>query len=224
MPVNDSSDQSDGNVAMRSRIDQHTNMLGGMVMFGRVVRAGPEDAEAPGDIPRILVQVGGDTPGSHTRNWMPWLNARAGYDGEWWVPDIDEQVLVVAPTGNLVLGVVIGSIYRGALTFASGAEGIEHKVPYPTPLSELGTQDNDLHTRVYKDGTSISYDRQKHRLEVVVKSDAEAEPSVSISCVADEFVRLAVGNSKITIEKKDGQESIVIEGKVTIVGTLDVTD
>ncbi|WP_428243422.1 phage baseplate assembly protein V [Gynuella sp.] len=209
---------------MRSKLDQHTNMFGGMVMYGRVVRPGPEDAAAPEDIPRILVQVGGDTPGSYTRNWMPWLNARAGYDGEWWVPDIDEQVLVVAPSGNLVLGVIVGSIYRGALTFASGANGVEPRADYPAPLNTLGAEGSDLHTRLYKDGTSISYDRHKHQLEVALKSAPEAEASVSISCVADEFVRMTVGATHITIEKKGNEERVVIEGKVTIIGTLDVTE
>ena len=56
---------------------------------------------------RVRVQAGPITTG-----WLPFATVRAGLDRTWHPPEPGEQVLLVAPGGDLNQGVVVGSIYR----------------------------------------------------------------------------------------------------------------
>ena len=79
---------------MGSEVDQHDQMLSGVVQIGRVKDKEAGDPQPPKGPPMVLVQIGGDENGTFTRTWMPWLAQRAGYDADWWMPDFEEQVLV----------------------------------------------------------------------------------------------------------------------------------
>ncbi len=43
---------------------------------------------------------------------LPWLTARAGEDIAWWQPRVDEQVVVLAPSGDLAQGVILPALYQ----------------------------------------------------------------------------------------------------------------
>lgn len=194
MPLNSDINQDDAididesgidEVEVRGKLDQHNTMLGGVARIGRVVAAAADDPEDPADIPRVLVQIGGKSTGSYIRNWLPWTAARAGYDGEWWQPDLDEQVLVLAPSGNVAQGIIIGSLYRGSLTFDSEAGGVTARDPIPGAVEGAAETDKYIHRRVYQDGTSITYDRSIHNLAVALKSAPDATASLRFSAVME---------------------------------------
>ncbi|GLS27364.1 phage baseplate assembly protein V [Marinibactrum halimedae] len=219
--------EEDGDVKILAKLDHHEAMLGGMVRIGTVVSEGSKDPKAPDDIPRVLVHIGGKTQGSFIRTWMPWSSARAGYDGEWWVPEKDEQVIVVAPSGNLALGVIVGSLFRGALTFESDNDG---KVKPQEPLPQRVKPTGNIHKRVYKDGSSVIYDREKHQfiLSAKTKPEDEDQDGILMSLTAKDEVLLSAGKTQIRL-KKDGNitiaakdSAITIEGDVTVKGTLNV--
>ena len=44
--------------------------------------------------------------------WLPWLTARAGVVMTWSVPSLGEQVLLLAPTGDLAQAFVLPAIYQ----------------------------------------------------------------------------------------------------------------
>lgn len=92
---------------------------------------------------RVRVRAGPITTG-----WLPFATVRAGQDRTWHPPEPGEQVLLVAPGGDLNQGVVVGSIYRA-----------EH----PAPADSA-----DVSRTLFKDGAVMEYDRDKHhwRLEV----------------------------------------------------------
>jgi phage baseplate assembly protein V len=48
---------------------------------------------------RVRVKVG-----EFITDWLPWVTARAGEDRSWFAPNIDEQVIVLSPFGELSLG------------------------------------------------------------------------------------------------------------------------
>ena len=52
--------------------------------------------------PRVKVKTG-----ELTTAWLPWLALRAGSDREWDPPTVNEQVILVSPSGQLANGVVI---------------------------------------------------------------------------------------------------------------------
>ncbi len=176
--IDDTVEQS--SLEMEGALSRHNTMLSGIVHTGKIVEKGPDDSKAPIDVPHVLVQVGGKTADSFTRNWMPWVTLRAGYDGEWWQPELHEQVLVVAPSGDLALGIVIGALYRASVTFdGENASGVIKRDLFPKDTDAL------IHQRFYKDGTHIHYDRSKHELGLEIKSSPKAEKSLNLTAIMD---------------------------------------
>ena len=88
--------------------------------------------------------------------WLPFLAARAGGDVSWWPPEIGEQVVVLAPSGELSQGVVLGALYSDA---------------HPAPAAA------DRHRVEYADGAVIEYDREAHRLRAELPAGGAAEIS-----------------------------------------------
>jgi phage baseplate assembly protein V len=72
-------------------------------------------------------------------DWLQWVTTRAGADRTWWAPEPGEQVLVLAPSGDLSQGVVLPALYQTA---------------HPAPGAA-----KTLHRTVYADGTHTEYDR-----------------------------------------------------------------
>ena len=223
------SDGQPDDVRVQAKLDHHTAMLGGVARIGRVVEPAADDPADPGDIPRVLVHIGGASTGSYVRNWMPWTTARAGFDGEWWAPELDEQVLVIAPSGNLTQGIVVGSLYRGALTFDAAAGDITARDPIPGAAAGAAETEKEIHKRAYKDGTSVAYDRNVHSLSMIVKSAPQSAKEIQASITADQSIVLTAGTTQITIAHDGAVDiaaqgnDITISGNVKVTGTMDVS-
>ncbi|WP_395461551.1 phage baseplate assembly protein V [Wolbachia endosymbiont (group A) of Therophilus tumidulus] len=81
-------------------------------------------------------------------DWLPWITSKAGKDRDWSPPDIDEQVMVFSPLGELSLGVVLAGIYQER---------------YPAPENK-----KEINSVKFQDGTRLLYDKEKHHLEIEV--------------------------------------------------------
>ena len=79
-------------------------------------------------------------------DWLPFIVARAGQDRQFWAPDLGEQVVVLSPSGDLVQGVILGSIYRTRYPVTRAGEG--------------------RNTAIFGDGTMVQYDRRAHTLTI----------------------------------------------------------
>lgn len=110
---------------------------------------------------RVRVKVG-----EFITDWLPWITTRAGEDISWFPPNIDEQIVIFSPLGELSLGVVLAGIYQQK---------------YPAPESK-----KEVSSVVFKDGTKLSYDKDKHHLEIDVVDK----------------ITLKVGESSIKMTKK----------------------
>ncbi|WP_353274076.1 phage baseplate assembly protein V [Wolbachia endosymbiont (group A) of Ennomos erosarius] len=86
--------------------------------------------------------------GEFLTDLLPWITSKAGKDRNWSPPDIDEQVVILSPLGELSLGVVLGGIYQEKY-----------------PASENKKEINSVK---FQDGTKLSYDKDKHHLEIEV--------------------------------------------------------
>lgn len=84
--------------------------------------------------------------GSLNTAWLQWLTPRAGHDKTWWAPEVGEACLVLSPSGELNQGLVLLGLNTKA---------------FPPP-----SHDPDVHTTVYKDGTSITHDRKNSLLTI----------------------------------------------------------
>jgi len=189
---------------VEQRVARQQQALGDMVQIGRVINPTPDvDPLKPNNGAYVLVHIGGDEPGTFTRNWMPWITPRSGVDSEWWAPEADEQVVVIAPSGNLSLGVIVGTIFRGEWLsfpenngFTTSPNG-ERKIP--------DSKSAHIHKRSYQDGSSIVYDKREHSLDMTLIDTSAAEKS-SLSIQAS----LASGKPafKLVLDQSSKQTSI----------------
>ncbi|WP_253303091.1 phage baseplate assembly protein V [Wolbachia endosymbiont of Phyllotreta cruciferae] len=86
--------------------------------------------------------------GEFLTDWLPWITSKAGKDRDWCPPDIDEQVVILSPLGELSLGVVLPGIYQQK---------------YSAPENK-----KEVSSLTFQDGTKLSYDKDKHHLEIEV--------------------------------------------------------
>ncbi|WP_028318376.1 phage baseplate assembly protein V [Desulfobulbus elongatus] len=101
--------------------------------------------------------------------WLPWLTRRAGEDRDWWAPEPGEQVLILAPSGDLAQAVALPALYRQN---------------YPAPAQSRTTR-----RETYSDGAVVAYDRAGHHYLV----DIPAGGSVTIRCGAASIVLTDAG-------------------------------
>lgn len=128
-------------------IEELRRALDNMLRVGKI-------SEVDYDAARARVRVGDLETG-----WLPFMAQRAGGDRSWWAPEIGEQVMILAPSGDTELAVIApGALYHDAR---------------PAPANAA-----TVHRSVYDDGAVIEYDREAHQLRV------ELPPGGSITVIA----------------------------------------
>lgn len=83
-------------------------------------------------------------------DWLPWITANSGANKDWNPPEIDEQVIVLSPCGELNQGIIFPSLYRGNAPENSG----------------------NIQSVTFADGSKISFDRSSGNLTLDVKGSA----------------------------------------------------
>jgi phage baseplate assembly protein V len=83
-----------------------------------------------------------------TTTSLPWVTHRAANTITWSAPRVGEQVLVLAPSGELAQGVILPAIYQDL---------------YPAPVNT-----KDRETIVYPDGSAVDYNSATNTLTVTV--------------------------------------------------------
>ena len=134
--------------------------LSNVVMLGQVAELDAKKA-------RVRVQAG-----PILTAWLPFATVRAGLDRTWHAPEPGEQVVLVAPCGDLNQAVVVGSLYRDA---------------YPPPSDSA-----DISRTEWQDGAALAYDRQLHhwRLSVPAGGKIVLEVGPSKIEMSDSGIRL----------------------------------
>ncbi len=87
--------------------------------------------------------------------WLPWFALRAGEDREWDPPSTGEQCIVICPSGDPAVGLVLYGVYSDR---------------YPANDDSL-----DRRRRTYRDGAVIEYDTATHALRAVLPAGGTAE-------------------------------------------------
>lgn len=114
-----------------------------------LIRLGTIAAVDPGTA-RCRVSTGG-----LETEWLPWLAQRAGTDRDWHPPSAGEQCLVICPSGDPAVGVVLLGIYSDS-----------------APANDDSL---DRRTTTYRDGAVIEYDTATHALRAVLPAGGTAE-------------------------------------------------
>jgi phage baseplate assembly protein V len=118
--------------------------LANLVRVGKV-------KEIDTDEMRVKVQLG-DDDNEHDTDWLPWATRRAGEDKTWDPPDVDEQVIVIAPGGELDQAFVWGALFSDDFP-ANGDDVKDRRV-------------------TFKDGSIIEFDRDASTLNMTLNEDA----------------------------------------------------
>ena len=92
---------------------------------------------------RVRVKIG-----EFITDYLPWITYRAGEDRSWFAPDIDEQVMVLSPFGELPLGAVLAGIYQQKYA------ALENK--------------KEVNSFKFGDGTKVLYNKENGHLEIDV--------------------------------------------------------
>lgn len=97
-------------------------------------------------------------------DWLPWITSRAGTVTTWNPPEIGEQVVLLAPSGELAQAVVLPGFYKQALPAPSDSQ-YKHVTQYP-------------------DGSFVEYDFETHILTVTStgKVNVNAVEEVNVTC------------------------------------------
>lgn len=109
-----------------------------------------------------------------------WIQRRAGWDSEWWAPEVNEQVVLLCPEGDLNFAIIIGSLpYKSN----KAGENRDTKIEFTTPQELRGfIKDDELwskHYLSYADGTSVLYDKEKHRYEIRVAASDKPDDTTA---------------------------------------------
>ena len=146
------------------------------------------------------------TMGDNTSAWLPWLTSRAGEDRTWHAPEVGEQVIVIAPGGELSAGYVMpGGIYKN---------------DYPANGDKP-----EISRTTYKDGAILEYDREAHAhllqlpegsATVKVGDDAQTEitPEKITAKVGSE-AKTEITSDKILAQIGSDAKSEITASKIT---------
>lgn len=123
-------------IAGMNSLAELARLIENLVRFGTI-------AEVQHKPPRVRVRTG-----ELLTTWLPWLTIRAGADREWDPPTVDEQVILLSPSGQLANGVAITGLFSDLIPANGDRPG--------------------LHRRTYADGAVIEYDSEAHHLNATL--------------------------------------------------------
>lgn len=123
---------------MSAAVAENDRRLANLIRFGHV--SSLDEANA-----RVKVDCG-----DLTTDWLPWATLRAGPDKTWHAPEVGEQVLVLAPSGDMAQAAVLPAFYSDA---------------NPAPANV-----KTKHLTKYQDGTEVQYDRAAHQMRMTLNA------------------------------------------------------
>lgn len=163
---------------------ENERVLANLIRFGVITEL--DEAAA-----RVKVRTAG-----LITDWLPWATLRAGDDRTWHAPEPGEQVLLLAPYGDLGQAVALPAIYQDA---------------YPAPANRRSV------ARVeFKDGAFVQYDREAHHYQIDVPAGGEITLHVGATTLHLEDGKATLTTPELLV---DSPES-TFTGAVTVQGLL----
>lgn len=83
-------------------------------------------------------------------DFLPWITANSAENKNWNPPEVDEQVIILSPSGELNQGVILPSLYRNNAPENSA----------------------NIQSITFKDGSKISFDKTSGNLDLNIKGNA----------------------------------------------------
>ena len=132
-------------------IGELQRQISNLVRVGRIVEL--DEANA-----RVKLSVSG-----LTTDWLPWSAARAGKTRTWSPPQVDEQVIMVSPFGDMGQAVVVGSLFQDE--------------------SAAPAASKDQETTIYPDGSTVDYNSATNTMTVTVAAGGNVVVNCQVATI-----------------------------------------
>ena len=133
-------------------------------------------------------------------DFLPWANANSGSNNSWNPPEIDEQVIVLSPSGDLSQAVILPSIYK----------------------NNASNSDQNIKSITYQDGSKISFNVSSGTLDLDLKGDVIIKVVGNANIEGDNINITASSNitldGNVDLGGSGGQPIARIGDKVEITG------
>ena len=133
-------------------------------------------------------------------DFLPWANANSGSNNSWNPPEIDEQVIILSPSGDLSQAVILPSIYK----------------------NNASDSDQDIKSITYQDGSKISFNVSSGTLDLDLKGDITIKVLGNANIEGDNINITASSNitldGNVDLGGSGGQGVARIGDKVEITG------
>lgn len=133
-------------------------------------------------------------------DFLPWANANSGSNNSWNPPEIDEQVIILSPSGDLSQAVILPSLYK----------------------NNASDSDQNIKSITYQDGSKISFNVSSGTLDLDLKGNVTIKVVGNANIEGDNIN--ITGSSNITLDGNvdlggsGGQPIARIGDKVEITG------
>ena len=133
-------------------------------------------------------------------DFLPWANSNSGSNNSWNPPEVDEQVIILSPSGDLSQAVILPSLYK----------------------NNSSDSDQNIKSITYQDGSKISFNVTSGTLDLDLKGDVTIKV-IGNSNIEGDNINIK-GNSNITLDGNvdlggsGGQGVARIGDKVEITG------
>lgn len=82
-------------------------------------------------------------------DWLPWINSNSGSNNSWNPPEIDEQVMLLSPSGELNQAIILPSLYKNNASENSA----------------------NIQSKTFKDGSKVTFNHSSGNLDVNIKGN-----------------------------------------------------
>lgn len=113
-------------------------------------------------------------------DWIPWTTGRAAQDRTWHPVEVGEQVVMIAPNGDMKQGVVVGAVNSTAN-------------PGPSDRPTLSRT-------VYEDGTFVQHDRETSEYTIDVNEAGQVLVRIGASRIVMTDARILLESNGSTLE------------------------
>lgn len=177
------------------QLSELTRRLANLVRVGTVAELDAAQA-------RVRVSVG-----EATTAWLPWLTARAGADATWWAPSVGEQVLLVAPSGDLAQAFALPALYGPAAGPPASGEAV-HRVQYADGSFTEHNPDTGV-TKIHVEGDAVLDVTGQVTVQAGGDLVADAQGAAQVKAGSDANVeaggKAVVSASAVELNGADGQ-------------------
>ena len=121
-------------------------------------------------------------------DFLPWANANSGSNNSWNPPEIDEQVIILSPSGDLSQAVILPSLYK----------------------NNASDSDQNIKSITYQDGSKISFNVSSGILDLDLKGN------VTIKVVGNANIEAANSTIKVTGDAEIEATKVTLKGDVDL--------